>query len=115
MARCRWPGACGTVVEKCAPEGQKNPRSRAIRGTLSPYLAQTHVWRARRVERADVKLVTKETKMGSMYEAAAVLAAYARACGPGPRDGRPVASQFGVGAQDLSDLRIDLEKSAGRW
>jgi len=52
--------------------------------------------------------------MGSMYEAAAVLAAHAQSPGRGPRAGRTVASQLWVGAQDLSDLRVDLDKSGGR-
>jgi hypothetical protein len=50
-----------------------------------------------------------------MYEAATVVAARARLPVWRSVDGSRVASQFGVGAEDLSDLRVDLKKSAGRW
>ncbi|MEO7272814.1 MAG: hypothetical protein ABIX28_18740, partial [Vicinamibacterales bacterium] len=111
--------AAPIATGRSAPAGASGGRLKRT-GTLrseellSPYRAQTDVWQIGTRNAPDVKVVTKETKMGSMYEAAAVVAAHALSSARGPRDGRPVASEFGVGAKDLSDLRVDLEKSAGR-
>jgi len=66
-----------------------------------------------RLRSSEVKLATKEAKIGSMYESAPRWAAHATSQRPWVRGGMAVA-ELRIGPEDLANLSVDFLKPGGR-